>query len=311
MYNNYYPYGKKKKSFDKLYPDNFINSEFKDKKPELKHFNLNMEDVSLLKEKLEYFQNILKKIDNDAENYSKRESKINQKKENIIFFVSVLLTILLWYLIFCVKLNQDLSVMLFLLLPPCWFIVSLIHVLIMKIVGVENYIFIDEKKEKYKNQLFEEYKEEYLYWKSIGDKYKQYVKAMDEYNYWQRKKQKNYWMQMDGRTFEIEVAKLFQLNKYETLLSPKGADGGVDIIVKKDNKKYAVQCKAHKNKISESVARDLHGVLYSDNFSGGFLISLSGFSSKTKEFCNSKTKKNIYMLELEDIIDIVNGDKKL
>jgi len=268
----------------------------------------------LLKEKIQYFQNILKRIDVEAENYCKIECEKNKKRKNIIIFVSLILTILLGYLILCVKLNQDLGILLLILFTPLgWIIIGLIQNLIMKIFGVKDYIFLNEIKEKYKNKLFEKYNEEYLYWKNIGDRFKQYYKAMDEYNYWQRKKQKDYWMQMDGRTFEIEVAKLFQLNEYETLLSPKGADGGVDIIVKKDNKTYAVQCKAHKNKISEPIARELNGVLYSKNFNGGFLVSLSGFTSNTKEFCNLQRNKNkpIYMLELDDILDIINGEKKI
>jgi len=141
MYNHY-PYRKKTKSFEKIYPNNLIYSEYKDKRPELKDFDLNEVSVVLLKEKIQYFQNILKRIDVEAENYCKIECEKNKKRKNIIIFVSLILTILLGYLILCVKLNQDLGILLLILFTPLgWIIIGLIQNLIMKIFGVKDYIF--------------------------------------------------------------------------------------------------------------------------------------------------------------------------
>jgi len=132
-----------------------------------------------------------------------------------------------------------------------------------------------------------------------------YEAAVEKYKILQNKRSEQYWYSMDGKTFETEIAKLFESNNYKAELTKDGADGGVDILLYKDNKKIAVQCKAHKNKISESVARDLYGVLHAYNFDSGILVALSGVSSNTREFCESKKDRPIKIMCFEDITELV------
>lgn len=136
----------------------------------------------------------------------------------------------------------------------------------------------------------------------VFNRIKNYKTACKEYEWWQERKKKDFWYSLDGHAFEQEIAKLFKKDGFATKVSKVGADGGVDIIVSKNNKRYAVQCKAHTSKISEGVARDLYGVLHSRNFDGGYLVTLNGTSAKTKDFCKKNKDKPITIWTIEDIL---------
>ena len=74
---------------------------------------------------------------------------------------------------------------------------------------------------------------------------------------------------------------------YQADVSPIGPDAGIDIILWKNGKKYAVQCKAHQSKVPQSVARDLTGTINNKKnpFDGGFLVCTTGVTSNTREWC--------------------------
>ena len=60
---------------------------------------------------------------------------------------------------------------------------------------------------------------------------------------------KNWWWSLDGWEFEEEVARVFELNGYKTKVTKKSGDGGIDIIMYKNNYKYAVQCKHYQDEV--------------------------------------------------------------
>ncbi|NMC57327.1 MAG: restriction endonuclease, partial [Eubacteriaceae bacterium] len=116
----------------------------------------------------------------------------------------------------------------------------------------------------------------------------EYEKAKEEHKWWQDYRNEERWRSMNGFEFEKEIEALFKRNGYNANLTKNGADGGIDIIMEKNKKKIAVQCKAYKGKVSESVVRDLYGVLHSYKFDSGFLVTLNGASKNAAEFCESK-----------------------
>lgn len=153
-------------------------------------------------------------------------------------------------------------------------------------------------RELYHSKLLNNYSEYFKIQKELND----YHVESKKYQEYCLRTQKEFWYSLDGHAFEQEIAKIFRKEGFEARVSKVGADGGVDIIVSKNNKRYAVQCKAHTSKISESVARDLYGVLHSRNFDGGYLITLNGTSSKTKEFCKKNKDKPITIWTISDIL---------
>jgi restriction system protein len=104
---------------------------------------------------------------------------------------------------------------------------------------------------------------------------------------------------MSGRNFEISVAKLFKRAGFEVEICKQGGDGGVDLLLKKDGDISCVQCKAHNNKISPSVARDLLGTMLSLQAIQGYLVTFFGGTQGTIDFCK---KNNLILWDIEDIL---------
>lgn len=156
----------------------------------------------------------------------------------------------------------------------------------------------DSIKERYQTFLLQKYDKYFV----INNELNEYQLELKKYKDYCLRAEKEFWYSLDGHTFEQEIAKIFKKEGFETKVSKVGADGGVDIVISKNGKQYAVQCKAHTSKISESVVRDLYGVLHSRNFDGGYLVTLNGISSKTKEFCKKNKDKPIIIWTIYDIL---------
>lgn len=120
-------------------------------------------------------------------------------------------------------------------------------------------------------------------------------------------KQKEFWYSLNGREFEVQIAKIFELLGYEVELSNKGADGGVDILLYKNNVTIAVQCKAYKgHKVTLPIVRDLYGVLHSKGYDRGYIVTLEGLTKPAIEFCKSNVDKQIGIITLDEIINMVS-----
>lgn len=118
---------------------------------------------------------------------------------------------------------------------------------------------------------------------------------------------------LSGHDFEDLVERLIKKLGFITEERKKNADGGIDIraINEKPILKgtYIIQCKRYNNTISESIIRDLYGVVISERANKGILITNSKFSKQAKEFA-----KNL-QIELIDGNELVklfleNLDKK-
>lgn len=114
------------------------------------------------------------------------------------------------------------------------------------------------------------------------------------------KRQKfDFWSNLNGRQFEIEVANYFRKQGSDTTLTKATGDEGVDIILRKNGQKIIVQCKAHKKSIGVAVVRDLLGTMIHQNANQAILVSLTGFSKNVYEFV---IDKNIRLMTVNDIL---------
>ena len=111
---------------------------------------------------------------------------------------------------------------------------------------------------------------------------------------------RSWWWQLDGWEFEEETAKIFRLNGYKAEVTRKTADGGIDILMYKDDKKIIVQCKHYSDPVGVSVARELNGL--KDDFKADelILVASSGVTKASIDFIRNKPYFKIY--NLEDII---------
>ena len=133
----------------------------------------------------------------------------------------------------------------------------------------------------------------------LYNKIQNYKNACKEYEWWQKRKVKDFWTKLDGREFEKEIANIFRRIGYKATVCKQGGDEGIDIELEKNNEKEIVQCKAHKSKISPSVARDLCGTMINANVKHAYLVTLHGGTTGTIDFCR---KNNITIWDVDDII---------
>lgn len=132
-----------------------------------------------------------------------------------------------------------------------------------------------------------------------------YTDALAAHVMWQERKKKDYWYNLSGREFELGIADLFEKQGWVVKVCKQGGDGGIDIEASTEGKRLAIQCKAHKNKVPPSVARDLLGTAIAGHYNAACLITLEGGTAGTVEFCQRNG------IVLWDINNILNFQKKI
>jgi restriction system protein len=98
---------------------------------------------------------------------------------------------------------------------------------------------------------------------------------------------------MSWREFELLVGEAFRLQGYSvTELGGAGADGGVDLVLRKGNEKFLVQCKQWKAfKVGVDIVRQLYGVMAAQGAAGGFVITSGTFTADAKSFAEGRNVK--------------------
>lgn len=100
---------------------------------------------------------------------------------------------------------------------------------------------------------------------------------------------------MTWREFEILVGEAFRRNGFQVLeTGGNGADGGVDLVLRKNNEKFFVQCKQWKAyKVGVEVVRELYGVMAAHGAVGGFVVTSGRFTDAATEFAQGRNLKLI------------------
>ena len=113
---------------------------------------------------------------------------------------------------------------------------------------------------------------------------------------------RNWWWTLDGWSFEEEVAEIFRLNGYDVEVTKKTGDGGVDLILWKDDMKTIVQCKHYSAPIQVGFVRELNGVREDYRAQRVIMVASSGCTSQGYQFIKNKPYYTI--LDLDDIIEM-------
>ena len=101
---------------------------------------------------------------------------------------------------------------------------------------------------------------------------------------------------LDGMTwheFEQLVGEAFRLQGYSVVeTGGAGPDGGVDLILRKGNEKFLVQCKQWKAfTVGVTVVRELYGVMAANGAAGGFVVTSGKFTDDAKKFSEGRNLK--------------------
>jgi len=99
--------------------------------------------------------------------------------------------------------------------------------------------------------------------------------------------------------FEMLVGEAFRRKGYTvTETGGGGADGGVDLVLRKDGEKFLVQCKQWKAyKVGVTTIRELYGVMAAGGAAGGFVVTSGVFTPEAKSFAEGRN------------IDLIDGSE--
>lgn len=114
---------------------------------------------------------------------------------------------------------------------------------------------------------------------------------------------------MSWQQFEQLVGEAFRLQGYAvTETGGGGADGGVDLVMRKSGEKYLVQCKQWRAfKVGVDVVRELYGVMAAKGAAGGFVVTSGRFTEEATSFANGRNVKLIDGPKLHGLIRQAQG----
>jgi restriction system protein len=101
--------------------------------------------------------------------------------------------------------------------------------------------------------------------------------------------------------FEMLVGEAFRMDGFAVLeTGGAGADGGVDLVLRKAGATYLVQCKQWKaSLVPVTVVRELYGVMTHHKATGGFVVTSGRFTSDAESFAAGK---NIQLLDGANLV---------
>jgi restriction system protein len=112
--------------------------------------------------------------------------------------------------------------------------------------------------------------------------------------------------------FEKLVGEAYRRKGYTvTETGGGGADGGVDLVLRRSGEKLLVQCKHWKmEKVGVKVVRELYGVIAAEGATGGIVISSGTFSQEARDFARGKPLELLDSSNLLTLIAEVQKEPK-
>jgi restriction system protein len=109
--------------------------------------------------------------------------------------------------------------------------------------------------------------------------------------------------------FETIVGEAFRRKGYSVIENGQGgADGGVDLVMSKDGKRYLVQCKQYRaSTVSVTIVREIFGVVAAQRAAGAIVVTTGAFTKDAIEFAKSQPIELIDGRALEAMVRGING----
>lgn len=111
---------------------------------------------------------------------------------------------------------------------------------------------------------------------------------------------------MSWQQFEALVGEAFRRKGYSVAeTGGGGADGGVDLVLKRAGETFLVQCKQWKAyKVGVTTVRELYGVIVAKGATGGFVVTSGVFTDEARAFA---TGRNIELMDGRALHTLIRG----
>lgn len=111
---------------------------------------------------------------------------------------------------------------------------------------------------------------------------------------------------MSWQQFEALVGEAFRRKGYAvTETGGGGADGGIDLLLKKDGENFLVQCKQWKaTKVGVTTVRELYGVMAANGATGGFVVTSGRYTDEARAFA---VGRNIELVDGQALYALIRG----
>lgn len=109
--------------------------------------------------------------------------------------------------------------------------------------------------------------------------------------------------------FELMVGSALRASGFTvTNQTLPGPDGGVDLVVSKDGKKFLVQCKHWQSKsVGVEIIREIKGVVATRGAGGGIVVTSSRFTNDAREFAG---RSGILLIDGRDLERLIGDSAK-
>ena len=110
---------------------------------------------------------------------------------------------------------------------------------------------------------------------------------------------------MSWQQFEALVGEAFLRKGYSVAETASGADGGIDLVLKREGETFLVQCKQWKAyKVGVTTVRELYGVMAAKGATGGFVVTSGIFTDEARAFA---TGRNIELMDGKALHVLIRG----
>ena len=111
---------------------------------------------------------------------------------------------------------------------------------------------------------------------------------------------------MSWQEFEALVGEAFRRKGYTVAeTGGGGADGGVDLVLKRAGETFLVQCKQWKAyKVGVNIVRELYGVMAATGATGGFVVTSGVFTDEARAFAEGR---NIELMDGRVLHTLIRG----
>ena len=109
--------------------------------------------------------------------------------------------------------------------------------------------------------------------------------------------------------FEAIVGEAFRRKGYSVVETGQGgADGGVDLILAKDDQRYLVQCKQYRaSTVGVTTVREIFGVVAARRAKGAIVVTTGQFTKDALDFARSQPIELIDGAQLEAMVQGINS----